>query len=77
MNVTTTSAATVTRYSVSYPVGRRVRGRVRLVEGVDWDTNAHKDKPHQWREMLHYGQRGTGFVQCICGAFGVPYRKPA
>lgn len=48
-----------------------LRARVKLVEGPIADVGAHPGKSHQWREMLHYGKRGTGFAECICGAVGV------
>lgn len=70
------SSTTTTLYIV-IPEGRVVRRRVK--EFADNDAaNAeavHPGKPHRWHEMLHYDQRGTGFVHCRCGAVGIPYGR--
>ena len=69
------STATSTIVYISIPEGRRIRGKVKEFE-PPVDSTAHPKGKHIWREMLHFGQPGTGFAECICGAMGVPYRKP-
>lgn len=70
-----TSVTSTTMY-VSIPEGRRIRGRVKEVEGTFAEPGqVHPGKRHPWREMLHCGQPGTGFAQCICGAVGIPFRR--
>jgi hypothetical protein len=72
-NTATTTATTETFY-ISIPDGPLIKGRVKVVGGTAPRPNrVHPRRPHLWREMLHYGQRGTGFAQCRCGAIGVPY----
>lgn len=68
-------ATNVTLY-ISIPEGARMRGRVKEIAGTNAQPDSvHPGKTHSWREMLHDGQPGTGFAECICGAIGVPYRK--
>jgi hypothetical protein len=74
---TFTNEATNTTVYVSIPTGPRVRGRVKEVQGtVAMPDAVHPGRPHRWHEMLHHGERGTGFAECLCGAVGVPYRRP-
>jgi hypothetical protein len=77
MSTTTESSATVTTMYVAIPDGPLRRGRVE--EFADNDRAAaeqvHPGKPHRWHEMLHYGQPGTGFVHCRCGAMGIPFTR--
>jgi hypothetical protein len=59
---------------MAWPQGKRIRGRVKEISGVEfYPDDIHAGKPHRWHEMLHYGQPGTGFAECACGAIGVPY----
>jgi hypothetical protein len=73
----TTYSATATKVYVAWPEGRRVRRRVK--EFADNDAanaeRVHPGKAHAWHEMLHFGERGTGFVVCKCGAHGIPYGR--
>lgn len=76
MTMTMRSTATTMTLYVSIPEGERIRGRVKEVLGTAADPEqVHPGKPHQWREMLHYGEPGTGFAHCLCGAMGIPYRR--
>lgn len=77
MTVTRTfSDSTNTTIYIAIPEGPRIRRRVKEVVGTAVDPEGtHPGKPHPWREMLHFGQRGTGFAQCLCGAIGVPYGR--
>lgn len=71
------SEATTTTLYVSIPEGRRVSGRVKEVLNTPADpAGVHPRKPHRWREMLHFGESGTGFVECVCGAIGIPFELP-
>lgn len=72
--MTRTGIGTTGYLAIAIPEGPRVRGKVKLIP----DTDAvpylvHPGKRHRWHEMLHYGERGTGFAQCACGAVGVHY----
>ena len=74
------SSASTTKVVVSIPEGRIVTGRVKEVTNPDGTSlgfagDVHPFKHHVWREMLHFGHPGTGFVQCICGAVGVPFDR--
>lgn len=75
-HMTTTNDSESTTVYVSIPEGRRYRGRVKEIgqNELAAPEQVHPDDPHRWHEMLHYGQPGTGFVQCMCGAVGIPFR---
>lgn len=71
------STANTTTVYTTIPQGPPVEGRVKLVENVEsWPEQAHPGKRHRWRHLLHYGELGTGFAQCFCGAIGIPYKFP-
>lgn len=71
------SSGTNTTVYVSIPEGRRIRGRVKEVpHTLAAPGQVHPGKAHRWHEMLHYGQPGTGFAECHCGAIGIPFRRP-
>lgn len=74
MTLQFSSTAKTTTLYVAVPQGARFTGRVKEVEGTLADPEAvHPGEAHEWYETLHFGQRGTGFVECCCGAVGVPY----
>lgn len=76
MNVEfTTSDTTTTHIFIAIPEGPLIKGRVKEVVNVEaYPDEVHPGKPHTWRELDHYGQFGTGFAQCLCGAIGIPFR---
>lgn len=77
MTVRYGTSATTTRLLIAIPQGPLVMGRVKEITGVEtFPTEAHPGASHTWREMDHYGEYGTGFAMCLCGAIGEMYDHP-
>ena len=58
--------------------GPRIRSdqQVKIVRTIGhFADTVHPGKRHEWYEMLHFGQRGTGYAQCRCGAVGDLYPR--
>lgn len=72
-----TSGSSSTTTYVSIPQGRRVYRKVKQFLNPDGAETAAAPEGHvhRWREMLHFGQRGTGFAECHCGGIGVIYGR--
>lgn len=70
------SAENVTVY-LSIPEGKLIAGRVKEISNTPAHPEVvHPGTAHEWHEMLHFGQPGTGFAECRCGAVGIPYERP-